>query len=64
MGLRYYVAILGFFGEVVALSQSSTINLYFLFIEIHEHKNINNNIKESTRFKAHTEGNESFLIKY
>lgn len=48
------------FGEAVALSQPCTTNLYFLFIKIIRQKNINNNIKESTHFKAHIEGNESF----
>jgi hypothetical protein len=39
-------------------------NLYFFIYRIHEHENIKDNIKASTHFKAHIEGNESFLIKY
>lgn len=64
MGLWQCVAILSVSGEVVAFSQPGTTNLYFLFIKLIEQKNINNNTKESTYFKAHIEGSESFLMKY
>lgn len=53
-----------YFWRNLALSKSGPNLCVFLIYRIHEHENISNNIKASTHFKAHIEGNESFLIKY